>query len=202
MKGHRGGLLALLAAVLVAAVGCSPNVDEARWSEEVLLHDGTMIVIERQAKRKPSGFPDTRRGALLHESLRYAPLGVEWKIDDRTRSAFSFEIFDDVPHLVLWIGYREWCRGKDPKQFTAEFYRWEGGRWVEMRQDQFPTRRALTNLLSGFWGGSRDTDAKGLVTWSTKASRDGFLPDKPDTVHEWFTRGSRNCAQYQMNLPK
>lgn len=202
MKGHRGGLLALLAAVLVAAVGCSPNVDEARWSEEVLLHDGTMIVIERQAKRKPSGFPDTRRGALLHESLRYAPLGVEWKVDDHTRSAFSFEIFDGVPHLVIYMRVTEWCRGKDPKQFTAEFYRWEGGRWVEMQQDQFPTRRALKNLYRAYWGETRKADAKGLVSWGEKAREDGFFGAKPDTVHDWFTRGSRNCAQYQMNLPK
>jgi hypothetical protein len=202
MKGHRGGLLALLAAVLVAAVGCSPNVDEARWSEEVLLHDGTLIVIERQAKRKPSGFPDTRRGALLHESLRYAPLGVEWKIDDHTRSAFSFELFDGVPHLVIYMRVREWCREKDPKQFTAEFYRWEGGRWVEMQQDQFPTRRALKNLYRAYWGQTREADAKGLVSWGEKAREDGFFSEKPDTVHDWFTRGSRNCAQYQMNLPK
>lgn len=193
---------ALAAVSTVAIASCIGLVDEARWSEEVLLHNGTMVVVEREARRKPSGFPDTRRGSLLHESLRYPPLGVEWKVDDATRSAFSFEMFEGVPHLVLYVRVNEWCRGKDPQQFTAEFYRWEGGRWVEMRQDEFPTQRALTNLLSGFWGGSRDTDAKGLVTWGDKARRDGFFQDKPDTVHEWFTRSSRNCARYQAHLPK
>jgi hypothetical protein len=202
MNRHRGHLLVLLAAALVVAVGCSPSIDVARWSEEVLLHDGKVIVVERQAKRRPSGFPDTRRGALLHESLRYPPLGVAWAIDDHTRVAMSFEVFGGVPHLVLWIGYREWCRNKDPERFTAEFFRWEGGRWVEMRQEEFPTQRALANLYSGYWGASRETDAKGLVTWGEKARKDGFFADKPDTVHDWFTRSSRNCAQYQANLPK
>lgn len=56
MNGSRGHLLMLLAAALVVAVGCSPSIDIAWWSEEVLLHDGKVIVGERQAKRRPSGF--------------------------------------------------------------------------------------------------------------------------------------------------
>ncbi len=202
MKRHRDALIALLATVIVAVSGCGSNVDEARWSEEVLLHDGTMVVVEREARRKPSGFPDTRRGALLHESLRYAPLGVAWKVDNHSRSAFSFEIFEGVPHLLLFVHVDEWCRGKDPKQFTAEFYRWERGRWVEMRQEEFPMQRALMNLYRAYWGQTRDADAKGLVSWGEKAREDGFFHDKPVTVHEWLTRSSRNCARYQAHLPK
>lgn len=46
-----------------SAYRCGPDV--ARWKEEVLLHDGRMIVVERMAKAEASGFPNANRGRDL-----------------------------------------------------------------------------------------------------------------------------------------
>jgi hypothetical protein len=179
-------------ATLGATFGLSAcnGIDVAEWTEEVKLHDGTMIQVWRRARARSSGFPNANRGGDIDFELKYAPLGVQWK-GSWNRSPISFEIIDGVPHLVLYIGNREACANKAKTDYMAEFLRWSNGQWVEVPQAAFPTEKARVNLHAQYWGHSTRDDARGFLHWSDKT----LYGNRDDTIKTYFERGQRFCSR-------
>ena len=74
LAGQQTTNMALLLGVLLLT-SCSRSgevgVDEVHRKVEVRLHDGSMIVVDRSAGTRSSGFPDARRGATIRQELRY-----------------------------------------------------------------------------------------------------------------------------------
>jgi hypothetical protein len=172
---------------------CSDGIDVAEWTEEVKLHDGRMIDVWRRARRGSSGFPNANRGALLDTELRDPITGAAWK-SGIYRNPCSFEIFDGVPHMTLWIRDRESCRAKPRTDYQTQFLRWTGAAWLDVPQRDFPVGRALMNLSLEFWGGSTADDYKGRIGWDEKRLTGNRSP--MDTVQTYFERGSRYCAGF------
>ena len=186
----------MIAATSFPIVACSASdIDVPEWTEEVKLHDGRMIQVWRQARAKHGGFPNAPRGRNLDFALTYEPASVSWK-GPWGGEPVSFELFDDVPHLVLLAEDPSYCAKKAKTDYSAQFLRWEDKQWVEVTQDQFPVERALANLYTSFWGHTTDDDARGLVTWATKAERDGFYPQSPPTVKSYFEKPSLYCNRF------
>ena len=52
------------------------------------------------------------------------------------------------------------------------------------------------NLYARYSGHTTKEDAKGLISWAFKAERDGFDPQKPDTIKSYFERGQRFCSRF------
>ena len=172
-------LLALSGVVLVTPLhgGCA-GIDTAQWTEEVKLHDGTMIKIKRKARRQSSGFPTAHRGPLIEQELLYKPLGIYWKnviAEDGRLDPLSFEVFDGFAYLTLSIESEELCNGKLPSDYSAQFLSWRNGEWKEVAATDFPFEKALINVYEGYWGRDSSEDAKELVKWEEKASKDGFI---------------------------
>lgn len=190
-------LLVAQIAIQVALAGCT-RYDEAVWSEEVKLHDGRMILVERRARRQPSGFPAAPRGRELDVELRYPEMNVVWR-SDGTSQPLSFEVLNGVPYLVLVTRDPAHCAGKPDDALRAVFLVWNGKDWSELDGGSFPTQRALVNLYERYWGHGPDDDAKGLVTWQEKATRDGFSSSAPSSVRDWYARTGNNCALYRTN---
>jgi hypothetical protein len=188
--------LAALAALSSSLPACGRRYDEAIWTEEVKLHNGQMIQVRRRATRQPSGFPVAPRGRELEVELRYDLLNLIWK-GDGTRQPLSLEIFDGTPYLVLFVFERKWCQGKSPDEIPAEFFAWKQDRWQQIVKTSFPLNLALANLYVRYWGHGPSNDATGLITWSDKAAKDGFLPEAPYTVQRWYERTGNNCRLYQ-----
>ena len=178
---------------LMNLAGCN-GIDEAHWTEEVKLHDGKMIVVERVARARHSGFPNASRGRDIDFELKYPPMNVSWH-GDALRPPVAFEVFDGVPYLVLYTGDRNFCLNKDPKRYLAQFLRWRSGVWTEIGQHEFPTDIALMNLYGDYWGHNSEGDAKGLIKW-----RDKF-GEYPESVKSWFERNSQTCHFYQQLAP-
>lgn len=189
-------LIVVLASVAMLNA-CGKNIDVAEWTEEVKLHDGQMIWVWRNARAYSGGFPNSKRGRDIDFELKYPGMNVQWN-GPPSRNPVSFEIFDGVPYLVLFIGDRESCRDKLPTDYLAQFLRWTDGKWVEVKQADFPVDKALMNLHTRFWGHSTADDAKGLITWNAKAERDGYYRREPDTIKSYFERGRRFCDFYQL----
>ena len=188
---NRYWLLPCLGMVAMSLAGCN-GVDKAHWTEEVRLHDGRMIVVERRASRVHEGFPNAKRGAEIDYDLVYAPMNVHWH-GLAPRSPVSFEIFDATPYLVLYADGLNFCQGKDPKHYAAQFFRWNSRQWVEITQAQFPINDSIANLDAAWWGATADDDPHGLVTWKEKAGRNSYYPEKPDTVRSWYETHNRFC---------
>lgn len=196
------GALLLLASLLTA---CGPDV--ARWKEEVMLHDGRMIVVERMASREHSGFPNANRGRYLEFELKYSPMNVMWHTDKGIQHV-SFEVFDGVPYMVLHVGNElAFCKGKADSILPIRIIKLQDGQWVDVPQENFPLDQANINLYFSYWGNNTSEDTRGLVTWKFKEERDGYpivrlTPDHLDAIHrpekirEFFSIHRMTCGNF------
>lgn len=136
----------LTIAGLLALTGCGPDV--ARWKEEVLLHDGRMIVVERMAKAAKGGIT-APRGRDLEFEISYKPLGIYWR-DTSQQSAL--EIFDGIPYLVIpYPGDpRIFCKDKPPGTLPIQVLKMQGKEWIAVNTDSFPVDIANYNLYQSY----------------------------------------------------
>jgi hypothetical protein len=195
-------LHSLTALCLLLNLSACGGVETASWTEEVRLHDGRFIEVSRKVMAKKGGMlSDAGFGGLVGFELKYAPMGVEWK-GPWGLSPISFEIFDGVPHLVLFIKDPQYCANKADAEYSAKFMRWRNGQWEEMSQADFPLDKATMNLYNDYTVGHFGKDpTKGRITWDKKSSytwlngRDAPT-DPRDLVKSWFGTGN-NCKRFE-----
>lgn len=179
----------------------------ARWKEEVQLHDGRQILVERMAKAEHSGFPISSRGRDLAFELRYREGNVTWTSDNGTQQS-AFDIFDRTPYMVLAIGNQiGFCVGKPDHVLPVRVLKQDGKDWKEVDQASFPLDQALMNLYRHYWGNDTSEDAKGLITWAHKLDWEGksvgLTPDRmriihlPYTVREFYEESCLTCANFR-----
>lgn len=129
------------------------------WKEEVLLHDGRVIVVERSVK---TGYVPVEIGQPPGESdytLTFAAsegTSVAW---DGGRSRFIPMILDfeqGVPYVVA-TGATSLVYGAEgcprPPYF---FFRWGAGQWQRVVYEEFPKSIRKANLSAGLTYPSRD----------------------------------------------
>jgi hypothetical protein len=196
--------IVVLMAIAISISACGS--DTAEWTEEVLSHDGRMIVIERKAEAESSGFPNGDRGRDLEYELHYKPMNVHWK---GLSQQAAFEVIDGTPYLVLWLNnLREFCKGRPPTDLPVRVLQFKEGSWIEISQSAFPMERANYNLYNAYWGRNAREDASGLITWKHKGDRDGYpatqpryeingVPRRPYKFREFFETNGRTCASFQ-----
>src|SRR5688572_22055647 len=109
------------------AIGCS-RFDEMSWKEQAWLDDGSTVLLDRNARRLSSGFPNARRGPIVHQEIRYAPLKVAWATDG-SETPMSFDIVDGSAYLVTIpsVPTASFCAGKPKGAYLANFYVWRDG---------------------------------------------------------------------------
>ena len=161
----------------IFVVSC--GVDEMRWKEQVRLHNDQYIYIDRYASRLKSGFPNSRRGPILDQELRYAPLDIIWEVQDEV--PISFEIFDGVAYIaaVPFQARHKFCIGKPRGAYVARFYRWQQGKLQSIAQDAQPVSRMRMNI-SGVsqWGLTSKGDST-YLSWPDVARVTGQREDGP-----------------------
>ena len=151
----------VLLIALIATFGLSACFGRAsyRWKEEVLLHDGRVMVIERSVK---TGYAPREIGQPPGESdytLTFdAPDGksITW---DGGRNRFVPMILDfeqGVPYVVA-TGATSLVYGAEgcprPPYF---FFRWGAGQWQRVVYEEFPKSIRKANLSAGLTYPSRD----------------------------------------------
>ena len=148
-----GALVALL-----VMTGCDAK-QTYRWKEEVLLHDGRAIVIERSVK---TGYVPREIGQPPPESdytLTFkGPDGknITW---DGERDRFDPMILDfdqGVPYVVATGGPGLSWRDEGCPKPPYFFFRWSAGDWKRVTYEAFPKAIRKTNLSSGLTYPSRD----------------------------------------------
>ena len=192
----------ILAAATGLLAGCGPDV--AKWKEEVLLHDGRMIVIERKAKAERGGFLSGTRGRDLEFEIKYKPLGIYWK---GLREPVALEFFDGVAYLAGTVGdEEEFCRGKPGATLPVQILKRQGDTWIPVNAETFPLDEANFNLYLKYWGINATSDAKDLVTWKHKEEWDGYpivsieptiMKQRPFKLREFYFTHNHTCARFQ-----
>ncbi len=170
------GLASIVAGCLTGLVGCGDGIDVIQWTEDVKMHDGKVIVLERRARAGKWGFPNEHRGALIDQEFWYRPMGIYWKstLDGHYKgAAASFEVFDGTAHLFTIGQSHEFCQGKPPDTYVVQVWRWSKDHWQEIPQDPNQLAIARMNISSSFFNpGSANLDFKGHVKLDDKEPED------------------------------
>lgn len=139
----------------------------ASWQEEVLLHDGNKLVVERSVTR---GGPHEigQRGSYTNETLVFAHPGngetVTWEdkaTPDLGTSNFlpmALDIYKDAIYLVAspmgCLAYNKWGRPNPP----YVVFKFTGKTWVRVALHELPSETNTLNLIFS----SPDTEVERL----------------------------------------
>ena len=125
----------------------------ARWSEEVMLHDGRKIVVNRS--QSYGGRHELAQSAPIKEQnvkfdLPDSGKTVKWKSaysDDIGRANFNLlaiHVLDDTPYIVaepnLCLSYNKWGRPNPP----YVIFRYDGTSWNQIPLSELP--RVFKNI--------------------------------------------------------
>jgi hypothetical protein len=149
------GLALMLGASLSACAGM-PLIGGTSWKEEVLLHDGSKIIVKRWAER--GGYHAIgQQPAFKEQSLSFTLPGtnehVTWK------NGYSKEVgFADLKPLLLdvssgsaylvttpvgCLSYNKWDRPNPP----YVVFRYQGGEWKQIPVQELPAKMKVANVI-------------------------------------------------------
>ncbi|WP_205629818.1 hypothetical protein [Dechloromonas denitrificans] len=126
------------------------------WQEEVLLHDGQKIIVERSQTyggQHEIGQSSPVREHTIRFQLLQSAQTVTWKSDygpelGRTNfNVLALHIQDDSPYLVaepnLCLAYNKWGRPNPP----YVVFKYTGGSWQRINLAELPTEFKHINLI-------------------------------------------------------
>ncbi|WP_457095896.1 hypothetical protein [Lysobacter sp. P5_B9] len=174
------GVALLSIGLATSLAGCN-RFDTMRWREEVWLHDGTFIHVDRYAERRAGGFPNSRRGPITKQELSYLPLRVKWNVEGTSEQTVSFDVIKGVPYLVaiLNVDKSEFCLGKSPGSYVARYFTWKNGKKVEISRNDIPLELMRKNVTGvSQWGLDRSRD-RSYISWAAVRMDTGQRLDGP-----------------------
>lgn len=157
--------LLLTAIVLIASATANAGLfglgdSTMSWKEEVLLHDGQIIVAEHFYKL--GGYPtleSTERAALEQTVIFNLPRTgqkIIWKTDFRdtepepnSLGLIIFDVVKGVPYIATYpagcIAYNKWKRPNPPQIL----FKYENNQWMRIDLAEFPAEVIKANLIVG-----------------------------------------------------
>ena len=144
------------------------------WKEEVLLHDGTKLIVKRSQSyggRHEIGQPPPIKEHTITFALPNTNQTITWTSEygeDIGRANFNLlavHVLNGTPYIVaspnLCLSYNKWGRPNPP----YVFFKYDGQEWQRISLEQFPA--ALTTINVATYLGGRDVEAMvrlGLVS--------------------------------------
>jgi len=131
---------------------------EASWKEEVLLHDGKKIVIERFYNLGSRPSLDSHEQEDLDETITFTMPGTNkkiiWKTDFRDEKPepnglrlLVLDIFNGIPYIATYpagiIAYNKWKRPNPPYIFL----KYDGNNWKQIPLEEFPAEISKVNVI-------------------------------------------------------
>lgn len=174
-------------------------ITEFAWKEEVLLHDGSKIIIKRENIYDANLMREIGQHALLAEQIiRFRIPGtnqsVTWKTSNRSSeqpeslNELSLDFLDNIPYLATTTGdclaYNKWGRPNPPYIFFKYV-----GEWQRIPVEEFPEQFKI-NLLPG---GLTEQDKKKIAI---DRKQYGFL--RAETVAKMNKESGRSKQFYSI----
>ena len=129
---------------------------EASWKEEVLLHDGSKIIVKRWQKREGSHEPGQRPSVSDHLIIFKMPgtnETIKWKDEyskEIGRSNFTLlavHILKSTPYIIttprLCLSYNKWGRPNPP----YVIFKFDGKEWKRIEIAELPVEFKNINLV-------------------------------------------------------
>ena len=150
------GLALALGISLSACAGLTQSTKG--WKEEVQLHDGRVMVVERVFNL--GGYPtlDARERALLDETISFtlpeSNKRISWRTEFRNdlpepngASPLLLDVVRGVPYLATspagCIAYNKWGRPNPP----YVLFKYSNDAWQRIRPEEFPPELVDANLM-------------------------------------------------------
>lgn len=166
---------------LLLMIGVSMNADAGlfgfggdSWKEEVLLHDGSKLIVKRSQSyggRHEIGQPSPIKEHTITFTLPNTNKTITWTSEygeDLGRTNFNLlavHILHGTPYIVaspnLSLSYNKWGRPNPP----YVFFKYDGSEWQRIPLEEFPAEFKTINVA--IYLGSRDVEAMvnlGLVS--------------------------------------
>lgn len=178
-------------------------VGTASWKEEVSLHDGNSLIVERSQTYGAYPRIDSRERAVLEELWTFTvPASgqeVSWKnefglaLDKSSLNLLALDFLNGVPYIAATpancIAYNKWERPNPPYVFM----RFEGERWQRIQLSQFPMEFNEANVAIGL---PLKKNRSGTVSIdSIKENNRNLLSYLRIFVREPITFGEGNLAE-------
>jgi hypothetical protein len=166
---------------LLLVLGASMNVNarlfgigEDSWKEEVLLHDGSTLIIKRSQSyggRHEIGQPPPIKEHTISFTLPVSRKTTKWVSEygeDIGRTNFNLlavHVLNGTPYIVaspnLCLSYNKWGRPNPP----YVFFKYDGKEWQRVPFEQFPSEFKTINVALDIRGREvKDLGKKGFVT--------------------------------------
>jgi hypothetical protein len=174
------------------------------WKEEVLLHDGQIIVAERFYNLGRYPTLDARERAAVDQTVTFSLPGTNqkiiWKTDFRdtepepnSLNLLLLDIVKGVPYIATYpagcIAYAKWKRPNPP----YVFFKYEGGQWKQISLAEFPAELNKTNVIVGR---PPSELLKSFYKVADVQERDYYLPSEYKTILREPLPSSQLCPQY------
>lgn len=157
----------LIAGLLVGLGACASRAEQTAsipigptraWTEQVQLHDGSVITAKRTYTLGGRSEPGARESASTFQTILFnAPAGdIEWTTDFRdsqpepnSLSLIAFDIVKGVPFIATrpagCIAYNKWQRPNPPQVL----FKYINKQWVRIGLDEFPQEITKANVVLG-----------------------------------------------------
>lgn len=201
--------LALCAACLLGACTALPVSCADSWKEEVLLHDGQKIMMERSQTYKGNseiGQPTPVGEHTIRFKLPGSDKQLSWTSEygeDLGRTNFklvALHVLKDTAFLVavpnLCLSYNKWGRPNPPYLV----FKHDGNHWVRAALGDLPVEFKTVNVVINNQGEARILAGKGLVSAEVVQKLNAELeqPEYKTILREPMQTGL--CPQYSSGL--
>lgn len=206
--------LGLLLAIAATMSACAGFLGGTSWKEEVLLHDGQTLIIERTAKRhgrREIG----QRPPIGDQSVAFEIPGnkqrVAWKdeySEDVGGANFNLMVLDIVrgtPYLIATpagcLSYNKWGRPNPP----YVIFKYSGGEWRRITLQELPVEIKQPNLLQASPDEVAEKRARAGVVPAAivRGEREGYKqPEYKTILREALSRERINQMCMEMVLYK
>lgn len=160
------------------------------WKEEVLLHDGKKIIVERSMSYDPKGNREIGQSApKSEETLKFTPPGSSQSISWRSDFGPTFQdnldllalgIVDGKPYIVTspnCNGYNKWGRPNPP----YVFFKFDKTTWNRIAIGELPKEIKGANVVIGGYG-DKEVKLPGLGI-DVKQTRPYVMADVVDRIN-------------------
>lgn len=166
MRTHHGMLKRIVKLVLILMMGVSMSAcaglsgSTMHWKEEVLLHDGNKVIIERFYNLGGYTTIDSRERKSIDQTVTFTLPGANraiiWKTDfhdarpePNSLNLLLFDVVKGVPYIATYpagcIAYNKWQRPNPP----YIFFKYEYNDWKRISLEEFPSELNKTNVIVG-----------------------------------------------------
>ena len=151
-------LILMMGVSMSACAGLSGST--MHWKEEVLLHDGNKVIIERFYNLGGYTTIDSRERKSIDQTVTFTLPGANraiiWKTDfhdarpePNSLNLLLLDVVKGVPYIATYpagcIAYNKWQRPNPP----YIFFKYEDNDWKRISLEEFPSELNKTNVIVG-----------------------------------------------------